>query len=394
MDNVKVLTMKLLNKPYRCILLIIFMSIAMVIINQCKLNAQMFNLETKNMYIIDNSPNTITKLLPITKLDGISYPVIIYDSTKEKEIIYFLQQLKISPETILFVETTIASIPDEFKSRLERLFASDIQRKAVNQYNEDTWINRNPKSLVITDRQTDLTPYAIQFSVLKHIPIANSDSDIDWFVSRISTIDTLVYFGNDIAILNHLNALNKIIINIGMVDQAEQAIAKSGLTNNIITILPSVGVDSCAYWKPAVIYASERKTMLLTPADSTYDNYLTMDNEIEHDININIKPNNGGTYPDFMVIFGWDVISPYAEVYDEENSWEGYKCADSRYYGDIDGDHVPDIAVSRIAHLMNNITVTNLFATRGVFLICLKDHKKQFIKTEVLIIVTDLLNVG
>jgi len=76
-----------------------------------------------------------------------------------------------------------------------------------------------------------------------------------------------------------------------------------------------------------------------------------------------------------MTIFSWHNIPQYGGKF-YSGPFLDQASADSRHYGDINGDTLPDISVGRIGHLMNNMTVTNLWANRGVFFEELKQTNK------------------
>ena len=318
-------------------------------------------ISNEKIYIVENDPLVIAEILPIMKQDGVIDPVIIYDESMEDWIIYFLSQFKERPEELYIVETFENTIPEAFLNKIRSEVPWVIpwinpERLKIKEHNKDFWIQKSPeKVVVIDDLSEDLRPYGIQYACLNHLPLC-SWVDMEEFIPHIGTISEAIYFGKNASTLSSLQASIGSVIQIEDINTAEKEIVKTASCNSIVTIIPSEKIDPYEYWRPAIIYAVQRESMLLTV---NAKGFLDIDQQIDDALDANIVPLNQGQDPQFMVIFGNQNVIPTLD--------NGSDSADNLYYADRNNDYLPDISIGRILHGINNLSVTNLFVSRGVF---------------------------
>ncbi|MEW5759281.1 MAG: FG-GAP-like repeat-containing protein [Candidatus Thermoplasmatota archaeon] len=276
-------------------------------------------------------------------------------------------------------ERSWVSIPSAFVEQLKKQFPnSTVHNISIDKFHEYYWPSLNqakaPKQLVVIDGKTDsevtdFTPYGIQYASLGHCPIANTKSEVQWFIKNQPSITSVKYFGDNASLQSYLRDTytDKSIEVLSNIDEAEKEIVTSYQVNQTVTVIPSISMDPFSYWKPAVIYSVSRETMLITARGS---NHSEIDTNIEKDLTSNIKPRNDDKYPIWMSIFGSQEVIPILVNIVKEYGLSGlsaFSSAGELLYADIDEDFYLDLAVGRIAHGMNNLAIVSMFAGRGIF---------------------------
>ncbi|MEW5759283.1 MAG: VCBS repeat-containing protein [Candidatus Thermoplasmatota archaeon] len=271
---------------------------------------------------------------------------------------------------LYFYQHKLVSIPDSLVAHLQNRFPTiTIKKCSIDSLHKTYWLaNQTPQELVVvngmTDNDvTDLTPYGIQYAALQHLPIVNTIEDVSWYIEVVPTIEHILYFGNNVTFFNYLSSLGHISVDkVDKCDFAGHLLLKIGhILNQTVTVIPSISLDPYGYWKPGIIYAVSRNTMLLTAYGA---NLTEIDSNIEA-LLAQIKKYNRNGYPDWMTIFASPEIIP---IKTPSRKWDdNFDSADETLYADVDGDYLPDLAVGRITHGMNNLLIVSLFAARGIF---------------------------
>lgn len=360
------------------------------------------SVSASKIYIVDNSTESIAMVLSIMKEGRVSYPVLIYQNGSEKYILRFIAQLKVKPQEIIcgLSRSMYYNVSyNVFVNNIKGLYPNTVTILPLwfFGYLGYWYTNKNntePHQLIVVEDHNDLTPYGILYASLTHSPIVTQWAKAKFFIIFLPTIKEIRYFGYNSSAFERLveyylsyrghalsnrsyicsiDGAEREIVSLyqemkitGVIPSNYRELAKNeGLvfdpqSNHILTILPSVSIDPFNHWKAGVIYASQRETMLLTVRERTYQ---LIDGEIDRSLNNNIKPYNNNSDPIWMVIFASQEVIPTRA---RGNS------ADQTRYADRNGDNKPDIAIGRITHGMNDLSIINLFSSRGVFFEYLK----------------------
>ncbi|MBU0959124.1 MAG: hypothetical protein KKB31_04220, partial [Nanoarchaeota archaeon] len=302
-----------------------------------------------DIYIVKDT-DTLLRASSFIRKEGRNNPLIVYTLGKEYEIINFLNSfnLDFSLKLIYLGDNDFSDLENELNTNeisFEKTFVGDL-------------VIENFDFISFSDNE-ELKPYAATWAGKNNGLFLDLLADIGIYLTYIPS-QKIVYFGNNVNILNQLSSYSSSIEQIPTLSQAEIKLAQTDSGDKIVTVIPKIPSD---YSRLGVLYSIYRDTALISVTGAE-DDAFSFDDDINEQLNL-IKPyNNNQEYSYMVVVADWFEI-PYnyeMPTYIINRSGEPYPYrlssdimyADRNSYwsstdiGDEDKHFAPDMSVGRI----------------------------------------------